>query len=334
MVTPLGLTRLGFGAAPIGNLYAEVHERQALSAVQTAWDRGIRYFDTAPYYGYGLSEERLGHALAGIARDTFVVSSKVGRRIHCDSSGEGLSRAGGLSADGFAVAGRHAEFDYSAEGIHRSVEESLRRLKTHYIDILLLHDVGSMTHGTRHPQMLRQILDESLPALADLKAQGVCRAIGIGVNEQSVCLELLPLFPLDYIMLAGRYTLMEQAAGLAVLNEARQRSVGVLVAGPYNSGLLGGTLHPGETYNYQPVELEVYRRAQQLYALCAKAAVEVGAAALQFPLAHPAVASVVVGMRSVMEVDCAVTRSRTVIPASVWAELRGAGFLGEGVPTP
>jgi D-threo-aldose 1-dehydrogenase len=322
------LTRLGFGAAPIGNLYAEVDERQALSAVHTAWDNGIRYFDTAPFYGYGLSEERLGRALAGVARSSFVLSSKVGRRI---SSG---SASGGLSADGFAVKGGHAEFDYSREGIRLSVEGSLRRLKVDYIDILLLHDVGALTHGARHEQMLRQALEESLPTMAELKASGVCRAIGIGVNEQAVCLELLPRFPLDYIMLAGRYTVMEQAAGITVLNEARQRSVGILVAGPYNSGLLSGTLRPGKTYNYQPVEPEIHRRAEQLYALCERAGVDVGAAALQFPLAHPAVVSVVAGMRSVTEVDSAVARLQAGIPGSLWQELREAGFVLAGAPTP
>src|SRR5689334_13002330 len=166
------LTRLGFGAAPIGNLYTEVDESQALSAVEAAWDSGIRYFDTAPYYGYGLSEERLGRALAGVSRSSFVLSSKVGRRIHSGS------RAG--ANDGFAVKDGYAEFDYSRDGIRQSLEESLRRLGTDYIDILLLHDVGAMTHGERHAQVLRQALEETLPAMADLKASGVCRAIGIG----------------------------------------------------------------------------------------------------------------------------------------------------------
>jgi D-threo-aldose 1-dehydrogenase len=318
------LTRLGFGAAPIGNLYAEVDERQALSAVHAAWDSGIRYFDTAPYYGYGLSEERLGRALAGVARSSFVLSSKVGRRIH----------RGGSAADGFAVRDGYAEFDYSRDGIRQSVEESLQRLRMDYIDILLLHDIGSQTHGVRHAQVLQQVLDESLPTLAELKASGVCRAIGIGVNEQAVCLELLPRFPLNYIMLAGRYTVMEQSGGLVILNEAQRRSVGILVAGPYNSGLLSGPRHPGDTYNYQPVEPEIYRRAEQLYALCAKVGVDVGAAALQFPLAHPAAACVVAGMRSVTEVDSAVARLQAKIPPSLWQELRAAGFLAADAPTP
>jgi D-threo-aldose 1-dehydrogenase len=321
------LTRLGFGAAPIGNLYAEVDEHQALSAVLAAWDNGIRYFDTAPYYGYGLSEERLGRALAGVARSSYVLSTKVGRRIHSGSAGRPL-------AGGFAVGDRHAEFDYSRAGVRRSVEESLQRLKTDYFDILLLHDVGALTHGSRHPQMLRQALDEALPTLAELKASGLCRAIGIGVNEQAVCLELLPRFPLDYVMLAGRYTLLEQSDGIAVLNEAQRRSVGILVAGPYNSGLLSGSQRPGNTYNYQPVELTMHERAERLYAVCAQHGVEVGAAALQFPLAHPVVATVVAGMRSAGEVESAVMRLNARVPASLWQELRETGLLLPGVPAP
>src|SRR5262249_20982891 len=156
-----------------------------------------------------------------------------------------------------------------------------------------------------------------LPTLAELKADGLCRAIGIGVNEPAICLELLPRFPLDYIMLAGRYTLMEQSDGLPVLNEAQRRSVGILVAGPYNSGLLSGSRHPGDTYNYQPVDREMFRRAEELYALCAKLGVDVGAAALQFPLAHVAAACVVAGMRSVNEVNSAVARLQAQIPASL-----------------
>jgi D-threo-aldose 1-dehydrogenase len=321
------LTRLGFGAAPIGNLYAEVDEHEALSAVLAAWDSGVRYFDTAPYYGYGLSEERLGLALSGVARSSFVLSTKVGRRIYDGSQERPM-------ADGFAVSDRRAEFDYSRDGIRRSVEESLQRLRTEYIDILLLHDVGALTHGSRHPEVLRQALEEALPAMAELKASGLCRAIGIGVNEQAVCLELLPKFPLDYIMLGGRYTLIEQSGGLALLNEAQRRSVGILIAGPYNSGLLSGTLRPGDTYNYLPVEATMHQRAQRLYAICGQLGVDVGAAALQFPLAHPVVAAVVAGMRSATEVESAVARLRAKLPAALWQQLREEGFLLPEAPTP
>jgi D-threo-aldose 1-dehydrogenase len=323
----VGLTALGFGAAPLGNLYTTVTDSQAFAAVQRAWDLGVRYFDTAPFYGYGMSEDRLGRALSGMERGSFVLSSKVGRRIADTSETE-------PSADGFAVQGRRATFDYSREGVRRSVESSLTRLKTDHIDILLLHDIGALTHGARHAQVLRQALDEALPEMSRLKAEGVCRAIGIGVNEMDVCLEVMPLFPLDCIMLAGRYTLLEQSAGLEVLDAAVRHRVSVIVAAPYNSGLLSDARAPGDTYNYRSVDTATRVRAERIYAICAGLGIEVGAAALQFPLAHRAVACVVAGMRSTAEVESGVERMRAPIPQSLWRALRDAGLLLPEVPTP
>ncbi len=326
---PVGveLPALGFGAAPIGNLYTTVPDSQAFAAVERAWDLGVRYFDTAPFYGYGLSEERLGRVLSGRERDSFVLSTKVGRRIDDAPQTE-------PSADGFAVQGRRATFDYSREGIQRSVEASLTRLNTDHIDILLLHDIGPLTHGARHAQVLRQVLEEALPEMARLKAEGVCRAIGIGVNEVAVCLEVMPLFPLDCIMLAGRYTLLEQSAGLAVLDAAVGHRVSVMVAAPYNSGLLSGARAPGDTYDYRSVDTVTRMRAERIYALCEGLGVEVGAAALQFPLAHRAVACVVAGMRSTAEVESGVDRMHVSIPGSLWLALRDAKVLLPEVPTP
>ena len=177
----------------------------------------------------------------------------------------------------------------------RSFESSLERLRVDYIDVLLLHDIGRLTHGELHPQRLRQALDEALPAMAELKASGACRAIGIGVNEEAVCLELMPQFPLDCVLLAGRYTLLEQDGSRAIMEEALRHSVAILVGGPYNSGLIGDTRKPGATYNYIPVDPATLARAQRIYDVCAAERVDVGAAALQFPLAHPAVVTVVAG---------------------------------------
>lgn len=321
------LTKLGFGAAPIGNLYVEVSDDDALMAVQRAFEVGIRYFDTAPYYGYGLSEERLGRGLSGIARDAYVLSTKVGRCVRTSAG----AKAGG---DGFAVSGRHAVFDYSRGGIMRSIESSLKRLNTDYIDILLLHDVGSLTHGDQHPQIMRKVLKEALPAMAELKTSGVCGAIGIGVNEEDVCLELMPLFPLDYIMLAGRYTLLEQAHSRRVLAEAQRRGVAMLSAGPYNSGLLGGSDKPGKTYNYAAADPEVVARAQKIYDVCAAEGVDVGAVALQFPLAHPTVATVVTGMRNIAQVESAERRLATPVPPALWERLRSGGLIIPEAPVP
>lgn len=321
------LSRLSFGGAPIGNLYASVDDAMAAAAVMRAWQQGIRHFDTAPYYGYGLSESRLGAALHGLARDSYTLSTKVGRRIEADSG-----RAD--HADGFVVDGRRASFDYSRDGVLRSLEASLHRLRTDHVELLLLHDVGALTHGAHHPAMLRQALDEALPAMAELRTQGVCGAIGIGVNEEAVCLELMPRFPLDAIMLAGRYTLFEQRHSTGVMALALAQGMAVLAAGPYNSGLLGGADGPGGFYNYAPADDIVLARARRFYEVCAQTGGEVGAAALQFPLAHPAVASVVCGLRSPAEVDSAVARLHADVPATTWSALRATGLLLEGVPTP
>jgi D-threo-aldose 1-dehydrogenase len=327
--TDLGLNAslLGFGAAPIGNLYTEVADESAVAAVQEALRCGINFFDTAPYYGYGLSERRLGRGLAGTPRDSFVLSTKVGRSIVADD-------VGGQPGDGFAVIGAKAVFDYSHDGVMRSFDSSLERLGVDYIDVLLLHDIGRLTHGDEHPQRLRQALEEALPAMAELKASGACRAIGIGVNEEAICLELMPLFPLDCIMLAGRYTLLEQEGSRGVMDEALRRSVAVLAAGPYNSGLLGDARRPGTTYNYTPVDPATLVRAQRIYDVCAAEHVDVGAAALQFPLAHPAVAIVVAGLRSAEEVRSAAARLSAKLPASLWAHLREAGLLTSTVMVP
>jgi len=318
----------GFGTAPIGNLYAEVGDDAAQMALDRALQLGMRYFDSAPFYGHGLAERRLGRALAGVPRDRFAVSTKVGRRIESDPAQHAPI------SDGFAVCGSRAVFDYSRDGIRRSFESSLARLGLDRIDILFLHDIGRLTHGDRHPQMLRQALDEALPAMAALRAQGAVRAIGIGVNEVEVCTELMPRFDLDCIMLAGRYTLFEQTAALPMLDEAHRRGVKVIIAAPYNSGLLGDPHGPGKTYDYAPAGEDTLKRAHEIYAICQEEGADVGAAALQFPLAHPVVCAVVAGMRNVMEVESTIARSSQRLPARVWRRLQAAGIIDAAAPMP
>lgn len=315
------LSRLGYGAAPIGNLYHAVEDEDAHAALSAAWSHGIRYFDTAPFYGHGLSEQRLGHIFSTWPRDSFVVSTKVGRIIEAESQKKGDV------TDGFAVGGSRAVFDYSGTGVHRSFAASLERLGLDHVDMLFLHDVGRLTHGDRHHAVLRQALEEALPAMADLRDQGLISAIGLGVNEQEVCLEILPHFDLDYIMLAGRYTLLEQIQSVELMDEALRRSVNIIVAGPYNSGLLADSRRPGTMYNYAPVDQETLARAQRIYAICAEEGVDVGAAALHFPLAHPSVVSVVAGQRNVSEVEIATARRDEQIPPAFWQHLKDAGLL-------
>lgn len=329
----LPVPTIGFGAAAIGNLYTAVEDQDAHAAIDEALRRGIRYFDTAPYYGYGLSEDRLGRALAVSSAPDVVISTKVGRLIVSTETSTQQPD------DGFAVSGRRAVFDFSRGGILRSFENSLQRLRRDRVDILLLHDIGRETHREHHDVTLRQALDEALPAMEQLKSSGACGAIGIGVNELEVCLEIMPRFDLDCILLAGRYTLLEQNADSGslcggVLAEALRRGVGILIGGPFNSGLLAGEQTPGATYNYRPADANMLRRAERIYAICGEANVNAGAAALQFPLAHPAVVSVVAGMRSPAEVASAARRLSTKLPSSLWDRLRNEGLLAAGVPTP
>lgn len=317
---------LGFGGAALGNLYSEVGDAEAEAALAAAIAGGVRYFDTAPFYGYGLSERRMGRAIG--RRADLLVSTKVGRLIVDVPPEE-------LPDDGFAVAGgRAARWDYSRDGVLRSVEESLARLRRDRVSILYLHDVGALTHGERHTEMLAQALDEALPALADLRAAGVCDAIGIGVNEEAVCLEILPRFDLDLILLAGRYTLLEQATLGGVMAEARRRGTGIVVGGPFNSGLLAPPYRPGSSYDYAAAGDAVRARAERIYALCRRFGADPGAAALQFPLAHPAVATVIAGMRSAAEAESAVARSCAQIPPALWEAFRAEGLLAEEAPVP
>ncbi len=320
---------LGFGAAALGNLYSALDDDSAHAAVTAALQQGVRYFDTAPFYGHGLSEQRLGRALGGRLNhpDPVTISTKVGRLLIPDETGA-------QSTDGFVVSGHRAVFDYSRDGILRSFESSLQRLGRDQVDILLLHDVGRATHGPLHEARLREALDEALPTMADLKSSGACRAIGIGVNEEAVCLEIMERFDLDCILLAGRYTLLEQESARGVMSEASRRGVGILIGGPFNSGLLADARGPGETYNYRPVEAQMLERARRIYEICASKNVDVGAAALQFVLAHPAVVAVVPGLRSKDEVLSAVARLQAQLPDTLWDALREAGLLLPEVPTP
>jgi D-threo-aldose 1-dehydrogenase len=319
---------LAFGGAPIGNLYEKVTEEEAQAALAAALDEGIRYFDTAPFYGHGLSEERMGRALSARPRDSYVLSTKVGRLVSRDTCD---SRAVG---DQFKVEGTRAVFDYSRDGVQRSFEASLQRLGVTRIDILFLHDIGTLTHGARHGEVLRLALQEALPAMARLRESGAVKAIGIGVNEQEVVLEVLPRFPLDCVMLAGRYTLLEQQNSAELMAYALTHGVKVLVAGAYNSGLLAPASAPGVTYNYGPVDAHTLERARNLYAECARQGVDVGAAALQFPLAHPAVATVVSGLRSRDEVLSAAARMHARLPGALWDRLMRSGLLPENAYVP
>jgi len=320
------VSALGFGGAALGNLYAPVSEEAARSTVVAALDVGIAHFDTAPYYGYGLSEQRLGRALGGVARDRYTLSTKVGRRL--------LPRDGPARSDqGFVDANRFdAVFDYSRDGVMRSFESSLERLCTDRIDVVLLHDVGAFTHGVaQHPEVFATAMGSGFEALRALRDSGAVGAIGLGVNECEVCIEALERVELDCLLLAGRYTLLEQSALDRLLPLCEARGTSLIVGGPFNSGILveGKVEGKGDRphYDYDSAPDEVVERVDRIRAICRAHDVPLPAAALQFPLQHPAVACVVPGMRHRDEVRANAMWFERTLPSALYRDLLAAGLL-------
>lgn len=317
----LQIPALGMGCAALGNLYAPVSDGDAAATLQAAVDGGIGFFDTAPYYGHGLSERRLGRFLANMPARP-LLSTKVGRSLaHGEAPGD----------TGFVAAAQaRPYFDYSADAVNAQVAESLARLGVDGVDLLLVHDLGTLVHGPDHPRQFESAMAGAFPALAALKRQGITRAIGLGVNEVAICLQVLAEIDLDVILLAGRYTLLEQGPLDDLLPLCQARGVRVIVGGPYNSGVLAGNPH----YDYGAVPPAVAARVQALGALCARHGVPLAAAALQFPLAHPAVASVIPGARSAAEIRASIANMAHPIPPALWAEMRQAGLIRADAPVP
>jgi len=322
------LPRLGFGAGAIGNLYAAMSDRAAEETVCAALGEGFRLFDTAPHYGFGLSETRLGHGLAG--QPDILISSKVGRLLVPIEAPAG-ERHGFVDAAPFEPV-----FDYSYDAVMRSHEASLKRLNRDRIDILLAHDLGRQTHGQNHLARLREFFDGGYRAMRELKDSGAVCAIGLGVNEQAICQEALAYGDFDLFLLAGRYTLLEQAPLESFLPLCARRGVKVIVGGPFNSGILvegvasGRPLH----YDYQPAPAGIIERVRKLEAVCAAHATPLAAAALQFPLGHPQVASVIPGLASPDQVLQISAWMQRVIPPALWDDLRSEGLLHPEAPTP
>lgn len=291
---------------------SDVHAFAVLKACAAA---GFRSIDTAPYYGHGMSETRIG-AFLREATGKFAVSTKVGRRlVPCD--------ADAIPDHGFVNTPPVAPiFDYSRDGVLRAFDDSLKRLGVDRVESLLLHDVGRLTHGSAHEGILRQTVDEALPAMAHLRDTGCIQRIGVGVNEVEVVEALLPTGMIDVVLIAGRYTLLDQRAA-ALLDACAERGVAVLVGGVYNSGLLAG----GSTFDYRPAEAGLLARHDTLAAICSRHGVPLAAAALRFPLRHRTVAQVVVGLRTVAEVEATLAYLNAVIPDALWDEL--ADMAGE-----
>ena len=311
---------LGLGTAPLGNLFTEVTDEQVHLAVDTAWQQGIRYFDTAPHYGIGLSERRLGAALRDRPRAEYTISTKVGRRLEPVETvlGDDL-------ANGFAVpATLRRVWDFSADGIRRTLDASLERLGLDRVDIVYLHDPDD------HAE---QALREGYPALEKLRAEGVVGAIGAGMNQAEMLTRFVQDTDVDVVLCAGRYTLLDQSALAELLPSAVARGKSVVIGGAFNSGLLADP-KPDATYNYAQAPGELLDRALRMKTVAEHHGITLRAAALAFCAAHPAVASVLVGARSAAEVrDCA-EQFTTVVPVAFWQELRDTGLLSTDAPVP
>ncbi|MGW1496063.1 aldo/keto reductase [Streptomyces sp. NPDC002402] len=306
------ITELSFGAAAIGNLYTPVEPEAAAAAVDAAWDAGIRTFDTAPHYGLGLSERRLGEALRTRPRDAYTLSTKAGRLLEpCPADGDDLDH-------GFAVPADHRRvWDFSADGVRRSIEESLERLGLDRIDIVYLHDPDEHEEAAfRH----------GYPALERLRAEGVIGAIGAGMNQAPMLSRFLRDTDVDAVLCPGRFTLLDQSALAELLPEAAARGKSVVVGGVFNSGLLADP-RPGATYDYTAAPDEILGRALRLKAVAERHGVPLRAAALHYPFSHPAVAGVLVGARSAGEVRDAVRMLALTVPPALWDDLRAEGLL-------
>jgi D-threo-aldose 1-dehydrogenase len=329
-VTPRGrslaFTRLGFGGAPLGNMHRALAEVEAEATVRAAWDAGLRYFDTAPLYGHGLSEHRIGRALSGEPRDDFLLSTKVGRLLEpCEPGAE----ASGIYQ---ATPALKVRFDYGREGVLRSLEASLGRLGLDRVDILYVHDLERATHGASHEARWGELTaGGGWRALDDLRASGAVAAIGLGVNETAACERLLAELDPDLFLLAGRYTLLEQAPLGALLPACEQRGVGVVVGGPFNSGVLARS---DGTFNYAAAPPEVLARVGRLRAACERFGVALPAAALQIAAAHPAVVSVIPGGQTPSEVSANAAMMAAPIPTALWAALKDEGLVDAAAPTP
>lgn len=323
----LDFTALGFGGAQIGNYLRPLADADCAATLDEAWRAGVRYYDTAPFYGLGLSEMRLGRMLAGRPRDAFLLSTKVGRVLDPCAPGE---ENGLLFVDTPQV---RFSYDYSYDGIMRSYQQSLERLGADRVDILYVHDVDALVHGSDAAAQarVRELIDDGgWRALEQLRASGDVAALGAGVNQWQACERMLDVADPDLFLLAGRYTLLEQEALDSLFPRCADCGVGVVVGGPYNSGVLAGR----DTYNYADVPQDVADRVARLRAGCDAVGADLGAAALQFVLAHPLVVSVIPGSQTPQEMRANAAKLAAAVSPDLWPALRAAGLLDRRAPVP
>jgi D-threo-aldose 1-dehydrogenase len=325
----LTFTELGFGAAPLGNLYRAISEDDAQAILDRAWKAGIRYYDTAPLYGLGLSETRLNRFLRGKPRADYVLSTKVGRWLRAcrPEERDGVGKW-------FDVPARQEVYDYTYDGVLRSVEFSLERLGIDRIDILYAHDLDVFNHGTQEAldAKLAEFMEGGYRALLRLREEGAIRAFGAGINEWQPCQWMAERGDFDLFLLAGRYTLLEQEALDSFLPLCQARDIGIVIGGPYNSGILATGPLPGAFYNYDPAPQEILDRVARIEKVCEAHGVRMVDAAFQFPLRHPAVLSVIPGGQGVAEMESNLQAAAAEIPPALWADLKAEGLMRQDAP--
>lgn len=328
---PVPLTRLGFGGAPLGNLYRKISDEDAQAALAAAYDAGVRYFDTAPQYGLGRSEGRFAQAFKAFDREGTTLSTKIGRLLFDCDPGE-------VTPEAFVdVPQKKIVFDYSYDGVMRSYEASKQRLDLSGVDVLLVHDVDVFSHGSQEASdaRVRELFEAGgYRALDELRAAGEVSAIGVGVNEWQVCERLLDLGDFDGFLLAGRYTLLEQDALTSFLPLCVERDVGIILGGPYNSGILATGPIDGAKYNYDIAPPEILERTRSIEAVCRSHDVPLIAAALQFVFGHPAVKTVIPGAVNAAEVKANVELLERDIPPGLWNDLRSEDLIRPDAPLP
>lgn len=325
----LQVTGLGLGTAPLGGLYRDLSEEEAFATVAAAWDAGVRFFDTAPHYGHTKAEHRLGDALRRYPRDQYVLSTKVGRRFVPRTTPYDGSEGWQNPLPFQAI------YDYTHDGILRAFEDSQQRLGIVEIDILLIHDLEPATHGEKYASYWKQLTDGGgFRALDELRSAGAVKAVGLGVNQGAPILDAMADFDIDCALLAGRYTLLEQATLDVLLPACEARGVSILLGGAFNSGILARGVQGDLKFNYGAAPREVIERVGRLEAVCRAHDVPLAAAALQFPYAHPSVATVLTGARSVEELRENVASFERPIPAALWTALRDEGLLDPRAPVP
>jgi D-threo-aldose 1-dehydrogenase len=325
------VTVLGFGGGMLGEQYVRLTEADASATVEAAYQAGMNLFDTAPHYGHGLSEARTGHVLRQKPRESFVLSTKVGRYLAPPTKEAPLDLSPYLGGLAF-----NEVFDYTRDGTLRALDQSMARLGISSIDCVVIHDVDVWTHGTRevYREKFRETMDGCYPCLAELKAQKVIKAIGVGVNEVEVSIEFANAGDFDFFDLAGRYTLLEQGGLDDFLPLCLKKNIGIMLGGPYNSGILATGARPGANYNYKPAPPDVMERVSRIEAVCSRHAVPLAAAALQFPLGHAAVSTMIPGTSSARNVERNVKLMSHSIPAALWDELKAEKLLDERAPVP